>query len=190
MAAVERTRQVPGTARQARPQPRTRWVPRLAAVTAALAVGAAVVLGIELASTQHQLAQARARSLAIERQLSLTRGQGRTFALLLAAPDARLLRHATARGGTASLVVSIRRRQLVVTTAGLPPPPSGKVYQLWMIGKVIYPAGFLPRPLAGHTAPVPTTRVIAGDTFGVTVEPAGGTRQPTTKPLVTIPLPR
>jgi anti-sigma-K factor RskA len=110
--------------------------------------------------------------------------------VLLAAPDARLLSRPTARGGTATLVVSLRRRQLLVTTAGLPPPPPGKVYQLWMIGKVIRPAGFLPRPVAGHTAAVRASRVIAGDTFGMTVEPAGGTQQPTVPPIVTIPLPR
>jgi anti-sigma-K factor RskA len=160
-------------------------------------VAAAVVLGVDLASTRHQLthaqqqlAQARAQGRTIQRELALSQAQARSFAVLLAAPDARILSHASTHGGTATLVVSIRQRQLVVTTAGLPALPSGKVYQLWMIGKIIYPAGFLPRSVAGRTTPVRATRVIAGDTFGVTVEPAGGTKQPTTTPIIAIPLPR
>jgi anti-sigma-K factor RskA len=49
-------------------------------------------------------------------------------------------------------------------------------------------AGLLPAPTAGRTAPVLASGLITGDSVGVTVEPAGGTSQPTTSPIVVMSL--
>ena len=43
--------------------------------------------------------------------------------------------------------------------------------------------------LTSLTGPVLISGVLAGDTFGVTVEPAGGTIQPTVTPIVGVLLP-
>lgn len=78
-----------------------------------------------------------------------------------------------ARDGEAELVVS-----------GLAAPPSGKTYEVWVIrGSAAEPAGlFTP---AGTTTVVRLTkRVPSGGRVGVTVEPAGGSAQPTSKPVV------
>jgi anti-sigma factor RsiW len=165
MAAVRRTRQVaPETERQA------------LAAAAAVAVALAVVLGIRLAGTQRQLSAAQAQAQAISAVLS--------------APDARMLSGRTTSGGVANVVVSAARRDLVVAVAGLRPLPDGRVYQLWLIGPPrTRSAGLLPAAVRGRAGPVLATGLAAGDKLGMTIEPAGGTSQPTTSPLIVLPLP-
>jgi anti-sigma-K factor RskA len=90
-------------------------------------------------------------------------------------------------GGTASVVVAGRQHKLVFTSAGMPVLASTRVYQLWLIGPSgATSAGLLPEASQGRTAPVLASGLVPGDEVGVTVEPAGGTRQPTTKPVVLI----
>jgi hypothetical protein len=175
MAAVRRTRQVaPETERQAR-----YWRPRMVGVlaaAAAVAVALAVVLGIRLAGTQRQLSAAQAQAQAISAVLS--------------APDARMLSGRTTSGGVANVVVSAARRDLVVAVADLRPLPPGRVYQLWLIGPPrTRSAGLLPAAVRGRAGPVLATGLAAGDKLGMTIEPAGGTSQPTTSPLIVLPLP-
>ena len=58
-------------------------------------------------------------------------------------------------GGVATVVLATHRHELVVTTSGLPALPTGKVYQLWLIGKTIVSAGLLPSATSsGQTPPV------------------------------------
>ena len=64
------------------------------------------------------------------------------------------------------------------------------MYQLWLIGKTkIVSAGLLPAATSGRTAPVLASGVVKGDTLGLTVEPAPGRAQPTTTPILALPLP-
>jgi len=178
MAAAAVTRQVPPPVdhRRLRRAARSSWVPRLATAVAAVSVAVAVALGLIQVSTQHRLDSARAQNQAI--------------AAVLAAPDARIVTQATSAGGTASVVVSRAERKIVFTSAGLPPLTGGKVYQLWLIGPPrVRSAGLLPLPSAGETAPVLASGLVAGDKLGMTVEPAGGTSQPTTTPILLMTLP-
>ena len=179
LATAARTRQLPPEIRtHARPR-RTRrpvpWVPWLSGVVAAASIVVAVLFGFAQAHTQAELNQARAQNQAI--------------ALVLSAPEVKLLTHATTVGGVATVVLAADRRELVVTTSGLPALPTGKVYQLWLIGKTIMSAGLLPSAKSGRTAPVLASGVVKGDALGLTVEPAGGSRQPTTTPILALPLP-
>ena len=176
MAAVAQTRQVPAVATRARPERRPRWLPRLVTGAAAVGLAAAVTFGVLLINTQHRLNQAQARNQAI--------------AAVLAAPDARVLTGTVASGGTAVVVVSEARHQLIISTAGLRPLPPGKVYQAWLIGPPrVRSAGLLPPAQRGRTLPVLASGLAPRDTFGLTVEPAGGTAKPTTSPIVLITLP-
>ncbi len=151
------------------------WLPRLAAAVTAAAVVAAVALGIIQSSTQHRLDQAQAASRAV--------------AAVLAAPDARLTMHRTTAGGVATVVASRSRHALIISTAGLPALHGGKVYELWFLsGQTARRAGLLPAPAAGRTAPLLASGLAAGDAVALTVEPAGGTSRPTTKPIVVVPL--
>jgi anti-sigma-K factor RskA len=174
LAGAARTRQHPPVT-DTRPAAEPRLVrrPRLTVGLAAVATVLVVVLAVALVLQRHQLDTERA--------------QQRAIAAVLAAPDARILTGRTSVGGTASVVVAGRQHKLVFTSAGMPVLASTRVYQLWLIGPSgATSAGLLPEASQGRTAPVLASGLVPGDEVGVTVEPAGGTRQPTTKPVVLI----
>jgi cell division protein FtsB len=182
MAAVARTSQLGGTARdrpraaRRRLRPARGWVPWLSGAVAVAGIVFATVFGFAQAHTQQQLSQVRAQNQAI--------------AAVLAAPDARLIAQRTSAGGAASVVLDAARHKLVVVTSGLPSLPAGKVYQLWLIGpKKIVSAGLLPPASSGRTAPVLASGLVGGDKLGLTVERAPGAAQPTTTPILALPLP-
>jgi anti-sigma-K factor RskA len=152
------------------------WVPWLSGAIATAAIAVAVFFGFAQAHTQQELTQARAQNQAI--------------ALVLSAPQVKLLTHTTTAGGVATVVVAAGRHQMVVITSGLPALPAGKVYQLWFIGpEKTVSAGLLPSATSGQTAPVLASGVVHGDKLGLTVEPAPGSTQPTTTPILDLALP-
>ena len=180
LTAAARTRQlppeVPAHGRPRRTRSRAPWVPWLSGVVAAASIVVAVLFGLAQAHTQDELNQVRAENKAIS--------------LLLSSPQVTLLSKSTTAGGVATVVLSAARRQLAVVTSGLPALPPGQVYQLWLIGTTkTTSAGLLPPAQAGQTPPVLASGVVKGDTLGLTVEPAGGSAQPTTTPILALPLP-
>lgn len=183
IAAADRTRQLPPEVARRRRMgiwwpaiPWRLWLPRLATVTAVVAVVAAVVLGITLSGTEQRLNTERAESQGV--------------AAVLAAPDVRTVSGPVGTGGIATVVLSASKGELVVSTNGLAALPAGKVYQLWLIGPpAVRSAGLLPAAVAGRTEPVLASGLVVGDKLGLTVEPAGGTRQPTTTPILLLSLP-
>jgi anti-sigma-K factor RskA len=103
-------------------------------------------------------------------------------------PDGSPVRVIPASVGFARLRVSAGRGEMFVTH--LPPPPADRVYQLWLERGTGAPApstlftvtsqGTADVALPGYAAGV--TRVL------VTVEPAGGSPAPTSRPLIVAPL--
>lgn len=199
MADVARTRQVPAAgdrARHARRWQRPTLLPRLAMAGAALGLAAAIVLAVvlvnknnQLGQAQQQLSQAQQELSQAKRQLILTQTQLAAINAVRTAADATLVTKATPIGGRVTVVRSASRRQLVVTVSGLPPPRAGKVYQLWLIGthgNRIRSEGLL-AVHNGRSGPVLISGVLTGDLFGITLEPPGGTIQPTVPPFVAIP---
>ena len=181
LAAAARTRQLPPEVsthvRPRRTRARVPWVPWLSGVVAAASIVVAVLFGFAQAHTQQELNQAQAENQAIS--------------LLLSSPQVTLLSHSTTKGGVATVVLAAARHQLVVVTSGLPALPAGKVYQLWLISKAkTVSAGLLPPATSsGRTPAVLASGVVKGDTLGLTVEPAPGSIQPTTTPILALPLP-
>lgn len=107
---------------------------------------------------------------------------------VLRAPDAK---QTTVSVGSAKLTVvrSAAVGRTVVQSQGMAPAPDGKVYEVWLQtpGKQMVKAGFM----AGGTD---QTVLLDGDSrssiaLGVTVEPAGGSEQPTSRPIALISLP-
>ena len=201
LAAVARTRQLPPEVRtHARPR-RTRsaapWLPWLSGAIATAAIAVAVFFGFAQAHTSSELNQARAQNQAlaaaqarVEAALSQAKEHDQALAEILGAPHVTLLSQRTTKGGVAVVVLDAATRKLVVATSGLPALPAGEVYQLWLIGPVrIVSAGLLPTAQAGVTTPVVATGIVKGDRLGLTVEPAPGTKQPTTTPILALPLP-
>ncbi len=103
--------------------------------------------------------------------------------------DPAATRHTTPfpGGASAEIVTSSAQGRAVIVTKNLPDAPSGRVYQLWFQrGGAFYSAG-----LMSHEANQVT--VLDGNAngaaaVGITEEPAGGSAQPTTKPLALISL--
>ena len=200
MAAAARTRQLPP---EIRTHARPRAHPRLGAVGTVAVRGhrdgrdrGRGVLRLRASPTprtsstrpgpQNQaLAAAQAR---VEAELSQAKEHDQALAQILGAPHVTLLSQRTTKGGVAVVVLDAATRKLVVATSGLPALPAGKVYQLWLIGPVkIVSAGLLPTAQAGVTTPVVATGIVKGDKLGLTVEPARGSKQPTTTPILALP---
>ena len=102
---------------------------------------------------------------------------------VLAAPDATRYGQRLAGGATATIVRSNSLHKAVLVTSGMTEPPSGKVFQLWLQDATghMTSAGLMP---GGGDQVV----VLSGDAShskgaGITVEPAGGSDQPTSNPI-------
>jgi hypothetical protein len=192
MDEAPRTRQMPALddgARRRRPGARLAWLPRLATAGAAIGLAAAIALGVVLVNTQNRLGQTQQQLSQARHQLTMTKTELAAINAVRTAADATLVTKATLTGGTVTVVSSASRHQIVVTTRGLPALRAGQVYQLWLIGSNgnrIRSEGLLALH-NGRTGPVLISGVLPGDIFGITVEPPGGTVQPTVKPLIAIP---
>ncbi|CAN7597375.1 anti-sigma factor [Terrabacter sp. LjRoot27] len=105
---------------------------------------------------------------------------------VLAAPDATRYGARLAGGATATVVRSNSLQKAVIVTSGMSQPPSGKVFQLWLQDATghMTSAGLMP---GGGDQVV----VLSGDAShskgaGITVEPEGGSDQPTSNPVAFI----
>jgi anti-sigma-K factor RskA len=178
LAAAGRVRQLPpsGVRPLTADGPRrrrhlSRRLPRPIAVTAMAA--AIVALAVLQVGTRHQLQRAQANN--------------QTIASVLSASDARVELSSSTVGGTVTAVISPHDREAVITAAGMPTPSDARVYQLWVISPAgARSVGLLPGSSARAASPVLADDVQPGDQLAVTIEPAGGTKQPTTIPIVSI----
>ncbi|MGH3328329.1 MAG: anti-sigma factor [Streptomycetales bacterium] len=173
LAEIATVRQLPPEAARL-PVPR-RWLPRLALTAAAVLTVVAVGLG----ALSVQLADRADRA---ERLAS-------SVAEVLAAPDAQTV-HATSRTGGAGTVVAARSQEAAVLVAeGLPDVPQTRTYQLWLIGPDgAKPAGLLPGQ-GPRPGPVLVRDLGGAERIGLTEEPAGGSEQPTSTPVLVVALP-
>ncbi|AMB59316.1 anti-sigma factor [Microterricola viridarii] len=113
--------------------------------------------------------------------------QAEQLADIAAAPDSQRASAEVAGGGTATLVWSGELGRSALLADGLAPLPQGQTYQLWYIGaEGPVSAGTFEASSAGITWHVLEGQMSAGDAVGVTVEPSGGSTQPTTSPIVQI----
>jgi anti-sigma-K factor RskA len=170
LARVARTPQAPVPAPAAmpaaRPRRRRRWAPVVAAAAAVVAVAVPTTVAVQ----QHRAA--------VELQQQADR-----VAQMLADPEARLVTAPIAGGGEATALVS--DGDVLISAEGLPDPGEGQDWQLWTIADgAPESAGIMPAGSGGvTTAWVPGG---AGRTVAVTLEPAGGSEQPTSDPVVAI----
>ncbi|SES25549.1 Anti-sigma-K factor RskA [Lentzea xinjiangensis] len=119
-----------------------------------------------------------------DRLAQLSSQYGR-FSDLLSTPDARLVTATGAGGATGTAVVSPSRDELLFLSRDLPALPGDRVYQLWLID-AHGPRGA--GVLASPTAPHVTDGVSGAQKAALTVEPAGGSQDPTSDPVVVIAL--
>ena len=151
---------------------------RLSVAAAVIALAAAGTFGGIAISTNSALNTA---------QSQLNQAQQQTVRRqLLAAPDLRVAT-GTADGGSATLLTSRQLGRSVLVTAHMPVQPTNKTYQVWGIG----PDGFRSLAVLGNGSG--GTFALGGlgsaTTIGITLEPAGGSHQPTSAPIMHFGIP-
>jgi anti-sigma-K factor RskA len=156
----------PGDTSRARP---ARALGRFTLAAAAAFVLAIAVPGV-IAWQQHEravTAEARAAELTA----------------LLSDPDAAIVRSPVAGGGEAVAVLTADRALLLADR--LPAAPEGQVYQMWLLRDgVPIPAGFL--DVRDGTGQRLADGYTLGDGLAVSVEPTGGSAEPTSEPIVVL----
>ncbi|SOC89004.1 Anti-sigma-K factor rskA [Curtobacterium sp. 314Chir4.1] len=161
-----------------------RWFQRPAAVLSTAAAVAVVFLGVGL-------------GVGTAFTPSNQPGPGTTQASsgldrIYAASDFKRTTAKVSGGGTATVVWSNSLGKSAVILDGVAPAPKGKTYELWYIGSEgtggkISSAGLMDGAADGvHSAVLTGTRS-HGVTIGMTVEPEGGSEQPTTTPIMAVP---
>lgn len=140
---------------------------------AALGVAAAIVTAVAIPTTIAIQATQSQRELQAEAD---------TIAQMLADPDAQMLTADMSGGGEVSALVSAGH--VLLAASGMADPGEGQDYQLWEInGDSITSAGLI-RPTDGSASAL--LEAAPGTTLAVTLEPTGGSEQPTTEPLVAV----
>lgn len=121
-----------------------------------------------------------------------TQQRSEQVAEVISAPDARSGSATLSDGVKGTVVVSKSQDRAVFLASGLAEPPGGKVYQLWFDDDGTMRSAGLMRA-AGPSSTTYATLLdgpVDGATgMGITVEPAGGSKQPTSAPLALMKLP-
>jgi anti-sigma-K factor RskA len=184
MAAIEDVRQLPpqvpvSRSTQLTPQvPVSRSTPKVQRFTrrSVLALAAAA------------LAVAAAGGVAIDQRQDRTAAEraNQQLAAVLAQPDARTVHGTVEGGGQATVVLSTKADKSVVVLRDLPKLPKDRTWQLWMMD----PSN---KATSIGLATGDITQVVNGSTtgmatFGLTIEPDGGSRTPTLPAAALVPL--
>jgi anti-sigma-K factor RskA len=140
-----------------------RGVTWLAAAAAALVVAGGGAIGLQAMNDEPDLTQAAVR--------------------VFEAQDAHTATVETAEGGQLTVAVSASRKEMAVDTRELPTLDENHVYQLWSVhGEEMVSAAILSDPEIGAAMGMPDEET----QVALTVEPAGGSEQPTTDPIVQV----
>lgn len=183
MAAITTTRQIPPEVTEEQtnlapviPLRARRWPLRAALAAAAASVLVATTFGVQAFSVRNQLQEAQAEVTGISSVLS--------------ANDARTASAAAITGGSGTVVLSRSQDKAVLLASGLPATPSDRAYQVWVISAQggAVSAGLLKADGGDRSRPVIANGLGSADKIGITVEPAGGSAQPTTQPVMLLKL--
>lgn len=184
LAAADTVRQEPpatgrrtGGARPPVAPPTSPWVSWLAGAAAAILAIAAVYLAGLSASLDHRVEQLEAANQRV--------------AEILSSPDATTLTMDGPQGAVGRVVMAPSRGQALFVADGLPPVPEDRIYELWLIaGEQATPAGLVRPDDQGQARHVMEGEMAGVTAIGVTVEPAGGSPQPTSDPVMVTPVPQ
>ncbi|USQ86227.1 anti-sigma factor [Streptomyces phaeoluteigriseus] len=168
---------------QDRPRHRARTAGRRALhLVLAASIAAVAALGGTAVWQHSQAEDARAEAARV-------RSTNEALTDVVTAPDATLHTAELTGGATAAVVVSRDRGSAVFTAQGLPDLTGDKVYELWYAADTgaLRPAGLLDGGME-RDARVLEGALAGAVAVGITVEPSGGSKQPTTEPLGLISL--
>jgi anti-sigma-K factor RskA len=139
-----------------------------------LAAAAAVAIGVGALGVGYVLRPAPAPSAAEQ---------------IFAAPDVRTISGDIPGGGTATVVFSREKNAGVLVMNNVTPPKTGTVYQMWLIRR----GGPASAGTMDAAAVAPSTTAVLSDlgdstALAFTVEPPGGSAQPSEAPFAQLPL--
>ncbi|MFE9259262.1 anti-sigma factor [Streptomyces sp. NPDC006879] len=161
----------------------TTWTTRLTRTTRHLTLAAALTATTTLGGLalwqNNQTQQARQQTQQTTQHLN-------QLTHVLNAPDARTTHAQTTTGAHITLTTSPQLNQAVFISTDLPNPPTHQTYQLWFDDNgTMRPAGTFQNNTALLTQDPPNQATA----IGLTLEPQGGSPQPTTTPLLLLNLP-
>jgi anti-sigma-K factor RskA len=142
------------------------------------------VWNVALTGQLRQVQQEVARTTQRSRSLAQTLAEERTTVSDLLATDAK---HYVQGNGE----VVTRGSRLYVTMHDLPEPPRGRVYQVWTLpkgSKSMVPSSTFVPDAHGVAVVALSSDARATAVVAVSVEPDGGSKRPTTKPILVVPL--
>lgn len=163
---------------------RRRWFQRPAAMISVAAACGVVFLGVGLGAGGALFGQDSGPGTSASQAAS---GLDQIYA----ADDFKRSTSQVTGGGTATVVWSDQLGKSAVILDGVAAAPKDKTYELWYIGSEesggkIESAGLMNDVDGGVRSAVLSGAKSAGATIGITVEPAGGSAQPTTTPIVAV----
>jgi anti-sigma-K factor RskA len=160
LAAAERTPQLPPVASRPAPAVRRAWAPRLLAAAAAVIVLGGVGVVVREATQDNPPAI--------------------TASEVFGSSDARV-KSIALTGGKVRVGVSKKLGLLAVDGADLPPLTGGRVYQLWLVDDGLATS----LAVMDHSTSA-VEKIPASGSLAVTAEPEGGSKSPTSAPIVTV----
>lgn len=164
LAAVDRQPQLPPRVTTLEHSRRRRLSTRIAMAAAAVVVVVAGAVGIVVSQQSHEQPPVAA-----------------AVTQVFEAPDAKTATVKTANGGRVKVATSEQLGRMAVETDQLPSLTDRHVYQLWAIHNgTPTSVGVVEDPDAGAAMAMPAS----GTTVAITVEPPGGSTEPTTKPIL------
>jgi anti-sigma-K factor RskA len=86
--------------------------------------------------------------------------------------------------GARAEVLTLEGDRAVLVVEDMPPVPEGRTYQIWVIEDDVPKPGGLFKPGQDSVAAIVERPLGGGDVIAVTVEPEGGSPQPTTEPML------
>jgi anti-sigma-K factor RskA len=170
--AVVEPSAAPDAAGPAQERARARWFRRPAVLVTAVAAAAALVVG----------------GITVPLLINGTTQQQDPFAAIASASDAQTVTTAVANGGTATVVWSGELGRAAIELEGATPLDESSDYELWFMGDDgTRSAGLVQVDDTGDARQELAGEMGAGDIIGLTVEPAGGSPQPTGDPILAVP---
>jgi anti-sigma-K factor RskA len=154
---------------------RRSWLPWVAAA-------AAIIVAAGLGATVWQQNQ---RQNDLEEDLAAAQQQLHDSARLMEADDLRTHTADMPEGGSVTVLSSESEQLIRLSPKDIGQPPAGKSMQMWVIGADGPESVGL---MSGEPMTIAGEKFSAGSVFGITVEPEGGSDQPTTDPIVAIDL--